>query len=42
MTDRHGAVGVLLAAGAGTRFGMPKVLAEQGKWLQGAIDALVR
>jgi nicotine blue oxidoreductase len=39
VTDR-GAVGVLLAAGAGTRFGMPKVLAEQGKWLQGAIDAL--
>lgn len=41
MTDRGGIVGVLLAAGAGTRFGMPKVLAEQGKWLQGAIDALV-
>lgn len=40
MTDR-GAVGVLLAAGAGTRFGMPKVLAGQGQWLQGAIDALV-
>ena len=25
--------GVLLAAGAGTRYGMPKVLAEQGEWL---------
>jgi nicotine blue oxidoreductase len=35
------AAGVLLAAGAGTRFGMPKVYAAQGKWLQLAIDALV-
>ena len=32
--------GVLLAAGAGTRFGMPKVLAEQGEWLRSAVDAL--
>jgi CTP:molybdopterin cytidylyltransferase MocA len=35
------ATGVLLAAGAGTRFGMPKVLAHQGEWLRGAVDALV-
>ncbi|HEV7421339.1 MAG TPA: NTP transferase domain-containing protein [Mycobacterium sp.] len=34
------AVGVLLAAGAGSRFGMPKVLAEQGEWLRIAVDAL--
>lgn len=33
-------VGVVLAAGAGTRFGMPKVLAEQGKWLATAVRAL--
>jgi nicotine blue oxidoreductase len=32
--------GVLLAAGAGTRYGMPKVLAEQGKWLASAVAAL--
>lgn len=32
--------GVLLAAGAGTRFGMPKVLAEQGEWLRAAVGAL--
>ncbi|WP_319456328.1 MULTISPECIES: NTP transferase domain-containing protein [unclassified Mycobacterium] len=32
--------GVLLAAGAGTRFGMPKVLAGQGEWLRTAVDAL--
>lgn len=34
--------GVLLAAGAGTRFGMPKVLAGQGKWLEIAVEALHR
>jgi nicotine blue oxidoreductase len=34
------AAGVLLAAGAGTRFGMPKVLAAQGQWLASSIDAL--
>ena len=34
------AAGVLLAAGAGTRFGMPKVLAEQGEWLRRAVVAL--
>jgi nicotine blue oxidoreductase len=32
--------GVLLAAGAGTRFGMPKVLAAQGEWLTTAVAAL--
>ncbi|OBI74862.1 NTP transferase domain-containing protein [Mycobacterium sp. E740] len=34
------AAGVLLAAGAGTRFGMPKVLAAQGEWLKKGVDAL--
>jgi len=34
------AAGVVLAAGAGTRFGMPKVLAAQGEWLTSAITAL--
>jgi CTP:molybdopterin cytidylyltransferase MocA len=32
--------GVLLAAGAGTRYGMPKVLAEQGRWLRAGVAAL--
>ncbi|MCP9622479.1 nucleotidyltransferase family protein [Nocardia otitidiscaviarum] len=32
--------GILLAAGAGTRYGMPKVLAEDGAWLRGAVHAL--
>lgn len=36
------AAGVLLAAGAGTRFGMPKVLAAQGEWLTSAVTALHR
>jgi len=36
------AAGVLLAAGAGTRYGMPKVLAEQGNWLLWSVDALHR
>jgi nicotine blue oxidoreductase len=34
-------VGVVLAAGAGTRFGMPKVLAADGEWLNSAVRALV-
>jgi CTP:molybdopterin cytidylyltransferase MocA len=34
------AAGVLLAAGAGTRYGMPKVLAAQGAWLTAAVNAL--
>jgi nicotine blue oxidoreductase len=32
--------GVVLAAGAGTRYGMPKVLADDGKWLGSAVLAL--
>ncbi|WP_319431156.1 nucleotidyltransferase family protein [Mycobacterium sp. RTGN5] len=32
--------GVLLAAGAGVRYGMPKVLAAQGLWLRSAVIAL--
>ncbi|WP_255507300.1 NTP transferase domain-containing protein [Mycolicibacterium sp. 018/SC-01/001] len=32
--------GVVLAAGAGTRFGMPKVLADTGQWLASAVAAL--
>ena len=32
--------GVLLAAGAGTRYGMPKVLAEDGEWLRACVTAL--
>ena len=35
-----GIVGVVLAAGAGRRYGMPKVLAEQGEWLATAVAAL--
>ena len=36
------AAGVLLAAGAGTRFGMPKVLAAEGQWLRAATSALYK
>jgi nicotine blue oxidoreductase len=32
--------GVLLAAGAGTRYGMPKVLADDGRWLRACVTAL--
>jgi CTP:molybdopterin cytidylyltransferase MocA len=32
--------GIVLAAGAGTRYGMPKVLADNGRWLCCAISAL--
>lgn len=32
--------GVVLAAGAGTRYGMPKVLAADGEWLRNAVSAL--
>ncbi len=32
--------GVLLAAGAGTRYGMPKVLAHDGQWLARGVAAL--
>jgi CTP:molybdopterin cytidylyltransferase MocA len=34
------AAGVLLAAGAGVGYGMPKVLAAQGDWLRKAVAAL--
>lgn len=40
MSRTQPVVGVLLAAGAGTRYGMPKVLAEQGRWLRQAVHAL--
>jgi CTP:molybdopterin cytidylyltransferase MocA len=40
MSSTGSVAGVLLAAGAGTRYGMPKVLAEQGNWLQHAVAAL--
>ncbi|AXK89699.1 MULTISPECIES: nucleotidyltransferase family protein [Nocardia] len=33
-------VGIVLAAGAGTRYGRPKALAEGGAWLRSAIAAL--
>lgn len=33
-------VGAVLAAGAGTRYGMPKILAEEGRWLALAVAAL--
>jgi CTP:molybdopterin cytidylyltransferase MocA len=33
-------IGVLLAAGAGSRYGSPKVLAHQGAWLRTAVAAL--
>jgi CTP:molybdopterin cytidylyltransferase MocA len=40
MSKRVGAAGVLLAAGAGTRYGMPKVLADDGRWLSACVIAL--
>lgn len=40
MSRAASVAGIVLAAGAGTRFGMPKVLAEQGEWLCRAVDAL--
>lgn len=40
MSKRGQAAGVLLAAGAGVRYGMPKVLAAQGQWLASAVAAL--
>ena len=40
MSNSSNAAGVLLAAGAGTRYGMPKVLAEHGQWLRAAVAAL--
>lgn len=40
MSNDARAVGIVLAAGAGTRYGMPKVLAHQGDWLRSAVAAL--
>lgn len=40
MSRAQSITGVVLAAGAGTRYGMPKVLAAEGKWLKSAVDAL--
>ena len=40
MSNSDTAAGVLLAAGAGTRYGMPKVLAAEGKWLRACVTAL--
>lgn len=40
MSSAAPASGVVLAAGAGTRYGMPKVLAGQGYWLKRAVAAL--
>jgi CTP:molybdopterin cytidylyltransferase MocA len=40
MSTNVAAAGVLLAAGAGTRYGMPKVLAEDGEWLRACVTAL--
>jgi CTP:molybdopterin cytidylyltransferase MocA len=34
-------IGVLLAAGAGSRYGSPKILAEGGAWLRAATAALL-
>lgn len=39
-TDPMTVGGIVLAAGAGTRFGMPKVLAAEGQWLRSAVAAL--
>jgi CTP:molybdopterin cytidylyltransferase MocA len=40
MSNDATAAGLLLAAGAGNRYGMPKVLAEQGEWLRRGVTAL--
>lgn len=40
MSKADPVAGVVLAAGAGRRFGMPKVLADQGEWLARAVAAL--
>ncbi|KRE33827.1 molybdopterin-guanine dinucleotide biosynthesis protein MobA [Mycobacterium sp. Soil538] len=40
MTQHVSAGGVVLAAGAGTRYGLPKVLAEGGDWLASAVAML--
>ncbi|MCV7149914.1 nucleotidyltransferase family protein [Mycolicibacterium pyrenivorans] len=40
MAQNFSVSGVLLAAGAGTRYGMPKVLADGGEWLRRGVAAL--
>lgn len=40
MPKTEAVAGVVLAAGAGSRFGMPKVLADDGGWLARAVSAL--
>jgi nicotine blue oxidoreductase len=40
VSNTGAAAGILLAAGAGTRFGRPKVLAGQGEWLRAGVAAL--
>ncbi|MED5812411.1 NTP transferase domain-containing protein [Mycolicibacterium sp. 050232] len=40
MSKADAVAGVVLAAGAGSRFGMPKVLADDGDWLARAVTAL--
>jgi nicotine blue oxidoreductase len=40
MSNSATTAGVLLAAGAGTRYGMPKVLADDGTWLRAGVAAL--
>jgi nicotine blue oxidoreductase len=40
MSKSAPAAGVLLAAGAGTRYGTPKVLADDGRWLRACVTAL--
>lgn len=41
MANGDSVAGVLLAAGEGTRYGMPKVLADEGRWLRACVTALV-
>ncbi|MFE3290116.1 NTP transferase domain-containing protein [Rhodococcus sp. NPDC059234] len=38
---RREALGLLLAAGSGSRYGSPKVLAHEGLWLRSAVEALL-
>ncbi|MDT5337267.1 MAG: hypothetical protein QOD90_2772 [Mycobacterium sp.] len=40
MSRSRNVAGVLLAAGAGRRYGQPKVQAHQGEWLRAAVEAL--
>lgn len=40
MSSSTSTVGILLAAGAGTRYGTPKVSAAEGDWLRAAVTAL--